>query len=54
MTSTPIERMLRRTGMEISRLGPPQRIGVENAVALEIAVSPQTRTAMFGPLAVAA
>lgn len=54
VTSTPIERMLRRTGMEISRLGPPQRIGVENAVALEIAVSPQTRTAMFGPLAVAA
>jgi acyl homoserine lactone synthase len=51
VTTTPIERMLRRTGMEISRLGPPQRIGVENTVALEIAMSPQTRTAMFGPLA---
>jgi acyl homoserine lactone synthase len=54
VTTAPVERMLRRTGMEISRLGPPQRIGVENAVALEIAMSPQTRAAMFGPLAVAA
>lgn len=54
VTTAPIERMLRRSGMEISRLGPPQRIGVENAVALEIAMSPQTRAAMFGPLAVAA
>jgi acyl homoserine lactone synthase len=54
VTTTPIERMLRRTGMEISRLGQPQRIGVENAVALDIVISPQTRTAMFGALAVAA
>lgn len=54
VTTTPIERMLRRTGMEIARLGPPQRIGVENAVALDIAMSPQTHTAMFGPMATAA
>jgi len=54
VTTTAIERMLRRTGMELSRLGPPQRIGVENAVALDIAMSQQTHAAMFGPLAVAA
>lgn len=54
VTTTPIERMLCHTGMEISRLGAPQRIGVENAVALDIAMSPRTRTAMFGPLAAAA
>lgn len=54
VTTTPIERMLRRTGMEVTRLGSPQRIGVENAVALDIAMSPQTRVAMFGQMAVAA
>jgi acyl homoserine lactone synthase len=54
VTTTPIERMLRRTGMELSRLGPPQRIGVENAVALKIAMSQQTHVAMFGSLAAAA
>ncbi|MFP6560340.1 acyl-homoserine-lactone synthase [Paraburkholderia sp. B3] len=54
VTTTPIERMLRRTGMEIKRLGQPQRIGVENAVALDIAMSQQTHTAMFGQMASAA
>jgi acyl homoserine lactone synthase len=54
VTTTPIERLLRRTGIEVSRLGAPIRIGVENAIALEIAVSPQTRNALFGPMAVAA
>ncbi|WP_322015633.1 acyl-homoserine-lactone synthase [Paraburkholderia sp. J12] len=54
VTTTPIERMLRRTGMEIARLGAPQRIGVENAVALDIAMSQQTHTAMFGQMATAA
>lgn len=54
VTTTPIERMLRRTGMEIKRLGRPQRIGVENAVALDIAMSQQTHTAMFGQMASAA
>ena len=29
-------------------------IGVERAVALDIAVSPKTRTALFGPMAAAA
>lgn len=54
VTTTPIERMLRRTGMEVTRLGSPQRIGVENAVALDIAMSRQTHIAMFGQMAVAA
>jgi acyl homoserine lactone synthase len=54
VTTTPIERLLRKTGIELKRLGPPLRIGVENAVALDIAVSPQTRTALFGPMAAAA
>ncbi|MFC5431901.1 acyl-homoserine-lactone synthase [Paraburkholderia denitrificans] len=54
VTTTAMERILRRTGMEIARLGPPQRIGVENAVALDIAMSAQTRTAMFGAVATAA
>ncbi|NLP60727.1 acyl-homoserine-lactone synthase [Paraburkholderia sacchari] len=54
VTTTPIERLLRRTGIEVSRLGAPVRIGVENAVALEISVGAQTRNALFGPMAVAA
>lgn len=54
VTTTPIERLLRRTGIELARLGSPLRIGVENAVALDIAVSPKTRNALFGPIAAAA
>jgi acyl homoserine lactone synthase len=54
VTTTPIERLLRRTGIELARLGPPMRIGTENAIALDIAVSPQTRVALFGPMAAAA
>jgi acyl homoserine lactone synthase len=54
VTTTPIERLLRRTGIDISRLGAPLQIGVERAVALNVAVSPKTMTALFGPVAVAA
>ena len=54
VTTTPIERLLRRTGLDISRLGAPLQIGVERAVALNVAVSPKTMTALFGPMAVAA
>jgi acyl homoserine lactone synthase len=54
VTTTPIERLLRKTGIEISRLGSPLQIGVERAVALDIAVSPKTRAALFGPMAAAA
>jgi len=54
VTTTPIERLLRKTGIDISRLGSPLQIGVERAVALDIAVSPKTRTALFGQMAAAA
>jgi acyl homoserine lactone synthase len=54
VTTTPIERMLRRAGLDISRLGSPLQIGVERAVALDVAVSAKTLTALFGPVAVAA
>ncbi|QDQ25804.1 GNAT family N-acetyltransferase [Chitinimonas arctica] len=48
VTTTAIERMLRRAGIEISRFGPPIRIGVENAVALTIELGEQTHSALFG------
>ncbi|MCP3717834.1 MULTISPECIES: acyl-homoserine-lactone synthase [Paraburkholderia] len=54
VTTTPMERLLRRTGIELTRLGAPMRIGVENAVALEIAMSQQTHHALFGAMAHAA
>ena len=54
VTTTPIERLLRRSGIDISRLGAPVQIGVERAVALDVAVSPKTMTALFGPMAIAA
>ncbi len=34
VTTTAIERLLRRTGAVVERVGPPLRIGVENAVVL--------------------
>jgi acyl homoserine lactone synthase len=54
VTTTSIERLLRKTGIEISRIGPPLQIGVERAVALNIEMSQQTHTALFGSLAHAA
>ncbi len=39
VTTTAIERLLRRAGAVTSRLGPPLVIGVENAVALYLDVS---------------
>ncbi len=48
VTTTAIERMLRRAGIAITRFGPPMRIGVENAVALNIDLGVQTHTALFG------
>lgn len=48
VTTTPIERLLRRTGIMITRFGPPIRIGVENAVALNIDIGEQTHRALFG------
>ena len=48
VTTTAIERLLRHTGVETSRMGPPLQIGVERAVALEIHLGEKTRTALFG------
>ena len=54
VTTMPIERMLRRAGVEIDRLGSPVQIGVERSVALDWSVSAQTLTALFGSMAIAA
>jgi acyl homoserine lactone synthase len=54
VTTTPIERLLRKTGLETNRFGPPIRIGVENAVALDIDIGVQTRQALFGSIVKAA
>ena len=48
VTTTAIERLLRHTGVDTSRMGPPLQIGVERAVALEIHLGEKTRTALFG------
>jgi acyl homoserine lactone synthase len=50
VTTPAIERLLRHAGVEIVRMGPILRIGVERAVALEIRLGQQTRTALFGNL----
>lgn len=54
VTTTAIERLLRRAGIAITRYGPPIRIGVENAIALDIDIGEQTHRALFGELARAA
>jgi len=54
VTTTPIERILRRTGIEITRFGPPIRIGVENAIALDIDIGKKTHESLFGESAKAA
>lgn len=38
VTTTAIERLLRRAGVVVSRFGPPIRIGVENTVALYVEI----------------
>ena len=50
VTTTAVERLLRHAGVEITRMGPPLRIGVERAIALEIHLGQKTRTALFGAL----
>lgn len=51
VTTPAIERLLRKTGIEISRFGPPIRIGVENAVGLTIELGEQTHQALFEQVA---
>lgn len=54
VTTTAVERMLRKAGVETLRFGPPLRVGVEHAVALTIVLGAQTRRALFESIAVAA
>ncbi|MDD5057819.1 MAG: acyl-homoserine-lactone synthase [Sideroxydans sp.] len=54
VTTTAIERLLRRAGIAITRFGPSIRIGVENSVALEINLGEQTHLALFGEVPQAA
>lgn len=54
VTTTAIERMMRLAGLAITRFGPPIRIGVENAVALDFDIGEQTHEALFGKLRKAA
>jgi acyl homoserine lactone synthase len=51
VTTTAVERMIRKAGVETHRFGPPMRIGVENTVALTIELGTQTRRALFEPVA---
>jgi len=48
VTTASIERMMRRAGFGVSRFGPPMRLGVEVAVALDFDIGEQTHEALFG------
>lgn len=54
VTTTSIERMMRRAGFAVARFGPPIRIGVENAVAIDFDIGEQTHEALFGKMLQAA
>jgi acyl homoserine lactone synthase len=54
VTTSSIERMMRRAGFAVIRYGPPIRIGVENAVALDFDIGEQTHEALFGKIPQAA
>lgn len=54
VTTSAIERMMRRAGFAVTRFGPPIRIGVENAVALDFDIGEQTHEALFGKILQAA
>lgn len=54
VTTPSIERMMRRAGFAVTRYGPPIRIGVEVAVALDFDIGEQTHEALFGKILQAA
>lgn len=54
VTTASIERMMRRAGFALTRFGPPIRIGVENAVAIDFDIGEQTHEALFGKMPKAA
>lgn len=48
VTTVAIERMLRRAGVVITRIGAPQQVGIERAVALYVEIGP-TWDALYAP-----
>jgi len=48
VTTVAIERMLRRAGVVITRIGAPQQVGIERAVALYVEIEP-TWDALYAP-----
>jgi acyl homoserine lactone synthase len=50
VTTTGVERLMRKAGIEMHRFGPPMRVGIENAVALTIDLGVQTHHALFGQM----
>lgn len=54
VTTTAVERSLRQTRIQLKRLGPALRIGVENAVALELENGLHTHDVLFGRVPMAA
>lgn len=54
VTTPSIERMMLRAGFAVTRYGPPIRIGVETAVALDFDIGEQTHEALFGKILQAA
>ncbi len=54
VTTPSVERLMRRAGLAITRFGPPIRIGVENAVAIDFDIGEQTHEALFGKVMEAA
>jgi acyl homoserine lactone synthase len=54
VTTPSIERMMRHAGLAVTRYGPPIKIGVENAVALDFDIGEQTHEALFGKILQAA
>jgi acyl homoserine lactone synthase len=54
VTTASIERMMKRAGFAVSRFGPPIRIGVEIAVAIDFDIGDQTHEALFGRMRQAA
>lgn len=54
VTTASVERLMRHAGFAVKRFGPPMRIGVENAVALDFDIGEQTHEALFGKILKAA
>ena len=54
VTTTSIERLMTQAGLTISRFGPPMKIGIETAVALDFDIGERTHEALFGKILKAA